>query len=50
MAWGLLLAWIGDSLMLHLLVHASIFVQLPNGCYLQVTGQPINKVCSILAS
>ena len=43
-AWGLLLAHIGDSLMLYLLIHSSIFIQMANGCYLQVTGQPINKV------
>lgn len=43
-AWGMLLATIGDSLMLYLLTHSSIFVQMANGCYLQVTGQPINKV------
>lgn len=43
-AWGLLLAQIGDSLMLYLLMHSSIFVQMGNGCYLQVTGQPISKV------
>ena len=43
-AWGMLLACIGDTLMLYLLTHSSIFVQMANGCYLQVTGQPINKV------
>ncbi|KAK9847399.1 hypothetical protein WJX84_002852 [Apatococcus fuscideae] len=43
-AWGMLLACIGDTLMLYLLIHSSIFMQMANGCYLQITGQPINKV------
>ncbi|KAK9848089.1 hypothetical protein WJX84_003693 [Apatococcus fuscideae] len=43
-AWGLLLSCIGDSLLLYLLLHSSIFVQMANGCYLQVSGQPISRV------
>lgn len=30
--------------MLHLLMHVTIFVPLPNGCYLQVTGLPAAQV------
>lgn len=30
--------------MLHLLMHASIFLPTTNGCYLQVTGTPITQV------
>ncbi len=43
-SWQLLLSRIGDSLMLHLLLHVTIFVPLPNGCYLQVTGLPAAQV------
>lgn len=43
-SWQLLLSRIGDSLMLHLLMHVTIFVPLPNGCYLQVTGLPAAQV------
>lgn len=32
---------LGDELMLHLLLHASIFVPLVNNNYMQVTGRPI---------
>ncbi|KAK9817956.1 hypothetical protein WJX72_004857 [[Myrmecia] bisecta] len=42
--WPLLLSRIGDSLMLYLLMHVSIFLPLANGCYLQVAGTPIGKV------
>lgn len=43
-SWQLLLSRIGDSLMLHLLMHVTIFVPLPNGCYLQVNGLPAAQV------
>ena len=49
-SWQLLLSRIGDSLMLHLLMHATIFVPLPNGCYLQVTGLPAAQVLFALWS
>ena len=37
-AWPALLARCGDALMLHLLLHASLFAPLPNGCLLQLSG------------
>ena len=43
-AWQLLLSRIGDSIMLHLLMNASIFLPMANGSYLQVTGTPITQV------
>ena len=43
--WQRLLLLVGDSLMLHLLAHTSIFVPLPNGCFLQVSGPAIAQVC-----
>ena len=43
-AWQLLLSRIGDSIMLHLLMNASIFLLMANGCYLQVTGAPVTQV------
>lgn len=39
--WPLLLSRLGDALMLYLLLHACIFVPLPNRCYLQVAGPPV---------
>ncbi|KAK9842467.1 hypothetical protein WJX81_001464 [Elliptochloris bilobata] len=39
--WPLLLSRLGDTLMLYLLLHATIFVPLPNCCYLQVAGPPV---------
>ncbi len=42
--WQLLLSRIGDTLMLYLLMHTSLFLPLPNGCFLQVTGPPIAEV------
>jgi hypothetical protein len=42
--WQLLLSRIGDTLMLHLLMHAAIFKPLPNGCFLQLTGIPADQV------
>ncbi|BDA46320.1 probable telomerase reverse transcriptase [Coccomyxa sp. Obi] len=42
--WQLLLSRIGDTLMLYLLMHTSLFLPLPNGCFLQVTGSPIAEV------
>ncbi|KJE96616.1 hypothetical protein CAOG_06915 [Capsaspora owczarzaki ATCC 30864] len=38
--WELLLARMGDSVVLHLLLSASVFVRLNNGCYMQVSGAP----------
>ena len=43
-AWELLLKRIGQPMMLHLLLHCAIFVGLPNACYLQVCGRPVNDV------
>ena len=37
-AWQLLLSRIGDTLMLFLLMHTSLFLPLPHGCYLQAAG------------
>ena len=37
-AWQLLLSRIGDTLMLFLLMHTSIFLPLPHGCFLQAAG------------
>ena len=42
--WPLLLSRLGDTLMLYLLLHASIFLSLPNGCYLQASGPPVAQV------
>jgi telomerase reverse transcriptase len=43
-AWQLLLSRIGDTLMLYLLMHTSLFLPMPNGCFLQVTGRPVAYV------
>ena len=40
--WGILLERIGDTAMLYLLSHTSIFSPLPNRCYLQIAGGPIH--------
>ena len=37
-AWQLLLSRVGDTLMLFLLMHTSIFLPLPHGCFLQAAG------------
>jgi hypothetical protein len=42
--WQLLLARVGDALMLHLLLHTSIFLWLPNNNYVQVAGKAIQEV------
>jgi len=42
--WRLLLSRIGDQQMLRLLQECSIFLPLPNMCFLQVSGEPISKV------
>lgn len=39
--WDLLLRRIGVDAMLHLLTDTSLFLSLPNGCFCQVTGEPI---------
>lgn len=44
LAWRLLQERIGDELMLHMLLHTSIFVPLRNNNYLQVAGKPIHEV------
>lgn len=44
-AWERLLSRVGDAVMVHLLLHASIFLALPNGCFLQVSGMPAPQVC-----
>ncbi len=46
--WPLLLSRLGDTLMLYLLLHASIFVSLPNGCYLQASGPPVAQASALL--
>lgn len=43
-SWERLLSRIGDALMMHLLLHGSIFLSLPNGCFLQVSGAPAPQV------
>lgn len=43
-AWQLLLSRIGDILMLYLLMHTSLFLPLPNGCFLQLTGVSVAEV------
>ena len=48
-AWQLLLSRIGDTLMLFLLMHTSLFLPLPNGCFLQVTGASIAEVNLLLS-
>lgn len=48
-AWQLLLSRIGDTLMLFLLMHTSLFLPLPNGCFLQVTGESIAEVNLLLS-
>ena len=42
--WKLLHSRIGDTLMLYLLLHVSMFVSLPNGCCFQLTGLPAASV------
>ncbi|KAH7621700.1 putative Telomerase reverse transcriptase [Nannochloris sp. 'desiccata'] len=43
-AWQLLLSRIGDTLMLYLLLHVSMFSCLANDCCLQLTGQTMVQV------
>ena len=45
-AWQLLLSRVGDTLMLFLLMHTSLFLPLPHGCYLQASGTCIAQVLS----
>lgn len=42
--WDLLLKRAGPAIMLHLLLHCAVFAALPNSCYIQVCGRPINDV------
>lgn len=42
--WERLLSRIGDAVMMHLLLYGSIFLALPNGCFLQVSGAPAPQV------
>lgn len=42
--WQLLLQRVGDAIMLHLLLHCSIFLPLPNNSFLQAAGLPIHEV------
>ncbi|XP_038051267.1 telomerase reverse transcriptase-like [Patiria miniata] len=44
--WELLLARIGDDVMLHLLVNLSVFLFAPPSCYIQVCGFPICDLIS----
>ncbi|KAI0342799.1 hypothetical protein BDW22DRAFT_1301805, partial [Trametopsis cervina] len=39
--WGVLYERVGADIMLHLLTETAIFVQLPNECLCQVTGEPL---------
>lgn len=48
--WCKLLQCIGDSLMVHLLLHTSIFVPLGNSNFLQLTGRPVFEVCTEIFS
>lgn len=41
--WELLLSRIGDTLMLYLLLHVTMFRRLPNGCCLQLSGPPAHE-------
>ena len=43
-AWERLLSRVGDGVMMHLLLHCSLFLPLPNGCFLQASGTPIAQV------
>ncbi|KAF9446604.1 hypothetical protein P691DRAFT_611900, partial [Macrolepiota fuliginosa MF-IS2] len=38
--WEILLQKVGIAVVLHILVDASVFVSLPNGCLCQMTGEP----------
>lgn len=40
-AWELLLSRVGDTVMLHLLLSVSMFATLENGCYFQLSGEPV---------
>ncbi len=42
--WPALLTCCGDAVLLHLLLHASVFGPLPNGCLLQLAGLPAVEV------
>ena len=45
-AWQLLLSRVGDTLMLYLLMHTSLFLPLSHGCFLQASGACIAQVLS----
>lgn len=47
-AWQLLLSRIGDTLMLHLLMHTTLFTPVFNGSLLQLSGMPVSQVCPSL--
>ena len=49
-AWQLLLSRVGDTLMLFLLMHTSLFLPLPNGCHLQATGACVAQVLPLCSS
>ena len=42
--WQRLLSRVGDGVMMHLLLHCSLFLPLPNGCFLQASGTPVAQV------
>lgn len=44
--WERLLSRCGDAVMLHTLLHASLFAPLPRGCLLQLSGPPAAEVTS----
>ncbi|XP_022093510.1 telomerase reverse transcriptase-like isoform X2 [Acanthaster planci] len=44
--WEILLARVGDEVMLHLLVNLSVFLFAPPSCYIQVCGVPIYDLVS----
>ncbi len=48
--WQRLLSRVGDGVMMHLLLHCSLFLPLPNGCFLQASGTPLAQVGARMAS
>jgi hypothetical protein len=42
--WEVLLSRVGDRFMCDLLLQYTLFVQLRNGCYMQLTGKPMNEL------
>jgi telomerase reverse transcriptase len=42
--WVKILSRIGEELMLHLLIDCSVFMSLPNGCFVQLNGPSVHSV------